>query len=167
MTPMKRILRHLLTPRARLRRQFPPAALTAIEHAIRAAEREHGGEIRFAVETCLDLRQLLAGVTARERALAAFSRLAVWNTGRNNGVLIYLLLADRDIEIVADRGFDGLVSGEEWASACRCMEVEFRAGQFEAGALAGIRRVSTLVARHFPRSPGDTDELPDAPVLLD
>jgi uncharacterized membrane protein len=164
---MNRVLRHLLTTRWRLRRSFPASSLQAIELAIRAAEREHGGEIRLAVETCLDLRRLLAGETARQRALDVFSRLRVWDTAGNNGVLIYLLLADNDIEIVADRGFNGLVSAAEWEAACRCMETEFRAGQFEAGALAGVRRVSALIARHFPRSEGDRNELPDRPTVID
>jgi uncharacterized membrane protein len=164
---VKRILRHLLIPRWRLQRFFPTASLRAIERAINAAERAHGGEIRFAIETGLDFRRLLSGESARQRALTMFSRLRVWDTARNNGVLIYVLLADRDIEIIADRGFNGLVEAPEWEGACRCMETEFRAGQFEAGALAGIRRVSEIIARHFPRLPDDRDELPDAPAVID
>jgi uncharacterized membrane protein len=163
---VKRWLRHLLTSRRALRRAFPPASLAAIEAAIRAAERTHSGELRFAVESCLDLRRLVAGTTARERALAAFARLGTWDTAQRNGVLIYVLLADRDIEIVADRGFAGRVAPEEWAAVCGAMEAEFRAGQFEAGALVGIRRAAALVARHYPPAAGDVNELPDAPVLL-
>jgi uncharacterized membrane protein len=164
---MNRILRHLLVTRRSLRRTFPPSALAAIEAAIRAAERDHSGEIRFAVETGLRLRALLAGVDARTRALEAFARLRVWDTVQNNGVLIYVLLADRDIEIVADRGFDSIVSEAEWAEVSRCMEIEFRAGQFEAGALAGVRRASAIIAAHFPHRPDDRNELPNEPVLLD
>ena len=96
-----------------------------------------------------------------------FAKLGVWDTEYNNGVLIYLLLADRDIEIVADRGFEGQVAEAEWQEVCRCMENEFRAGQFEAGALAGVRRVSQLVARHFPPRADDRNELPDRPVVFD
>lgn len=163
---MNRALRHLLTTRRSLRRCFPPGSLEAIETAIRACERDHSGEIRFAIETCLHVRQIWSGVSARSRALDVFSRLRVWNTARNNGVLIYLLLADRDIEIVCDRGLEDKVTADEWQEVCRCMETEFRAGQYEAGALAGVRRVAALIARHFPPQGGDRNELPDAPVLL-
>ncbi len=164
---MNRTLRHLLATRWSLRRAFPPAALAAIEAAVRAGEREHSGEIRFAIEGGLDFRHLRAGHGSRERALALFAKLRVWDTAQNNGVLIYLLLADRDIQIVADRGFAGRVRAEEWERVCRAMEAELRAGQYEAGALAGIRRVSALIARHFPPRSGDRNELPDAPAVFD
>ena len=150
-----------------VRRLFPPATLEAIEASIRAAERLHSGEIRVAIETCLDARQLWAGTSARDRARDVFARLRVWDTALNSGVLIYLLLADHDIEIVADRGFEGRVSDEEWQEVCRCIESEFRAGQYEAGVLAGVRRVSALIARHFPPGPDDRNELPDRPVFVD
>jgi len=165
--PMSRILAHLLAGRWTLRRTFPPAALAAIEAAIREGEASHSGEVRFAIETCLDLPRLLRGTTGRERAVAAFARLRIWDTAQRNGVLVYLLLADRDIEIVADRGFDGRVAPGEWEDASRAMEEGFRAGRFDAGAVEGIRRVSALVARHFPPVAGDHNELPDAPELLD
>ena len=164
---MNRSARHLLTGRWSLRLTFPPATLATIEAAIRAAERDHSGEIRFAIETSLHVRSLMAGQTARDRAVDAFARLRVWDTAARNGVLIYLLLADRDIEIVADHGFDGRVNEAEWQEVCRCMENEFRAGQFEAGALAGVRRVSQLIARYFPPRTDDRNELPDTPVVFD
>ena len=163
---MNRTLRHLMTAGRSLRRLFPAGTLAGIEAAIRAAEREHSGEIRFAVESCLHFRHLRSGRDARRRALDLFSRLRVWDTAYNNGVLIYLLLADRDIEIVADRGFNGKVTPAEWESVCRCMETEFAAGHFETGALTGIHRVSELIAPHFPPAPGDRNELPDAPVVI-
>ncbi len=163
---MTRLLSHLTTNGWSLRRRFPAYALAAIEVAIRTAERAHSGEIRFAIETCLDLRSLWAGRDAAWRAQEVFSRLRVWDTQQNNGVLIYVLLADRDIEIVPDRGFAGLVSAAEWQEACRAMEMAFRAGDFEAGALVGIRRVSALIGRHFPPSATDRNELPDRPALL-
>lgn len=164
---MNRMLRHLLMPRWRLRRSFPEATLRAIEDAIRAAERTHGGEIRFAIETSLDFRRLVAGETARARALAVFAKLRVWDTERNNGVLIYLLLADRDIEVVADRGLAGSVGQAEWDEVCRIMEAELRAGRFEAGAIAGVQRVAAAIRRHHPPRPDDRNELPDAPAVLD
>jgi uncharacterized membrane protein YgcG len=163
---MQRIWRHLLTARWRLRRLFPPAALAAIEASIHAAEREHSGEIRFVIEPCLDWWRLRDPDAARRRAREVFAQLGVWDTHQNNGVLIYLLLADQDIEIVADRGLATRVGDREWEEVCRCMENEFRAGHFESGALAGIRRTAALIARHFPPVAGDRNELPDAPVLL-
>lgn len=164
---MKRMLRHLLMTRWSRQRLFPPATLAAIEAAVHAGEGAHSGEIRFAIETALDFRQLWSGTSARERAIEVFTQLRVWDTACNNGVLIYLLLADRDIEIVADRGFDGRVEVAQWEGICRAMEQEFRAGRFEAGALTGVQLVSAIMARHFPPQGGDRNELPDAPVLFD
>jgi len=161
-----RFWRHLLTTRFSLRRAFPPRTLAAIECAVGESEKQHSGEIRFAIETALDMPALLRGTRARDRAIEAFARLGTWDTAANNGVLIYLLLAERDIEIVADRGFEGRVSREEWQAVCDGMREAFRRGEFEAGSLEGIRRVGELIARHFPPEPGDVDELPDRPALL-
>lgn len=163
---LRRILRHVFTTNLKAHRCFPTHALTAMEHEIQAAEATHGGELRFVIETALEGLALWHDVTPRERALDVFSRLRVWDTARRNGVLIYLLLADRDVEIVADRGFDGLVSAAEWESACRAMETEFRSGRYKEGALAGIRAVSALIERHFPPEPRDVNELPNRPVVL-
>ena len=97
----------------------------------------------------------------RERALDIFSQLRVWDTEHNNGVLIYLLLADRDVEIIADRGIDAHVGAAGWETICRAMEKDFRAGLFEHGVIKGIEDVSRLLARHFPPAPpGRRNELP-------
>jgi uncharacterized membrane protein len=163
---MSRLWRHLTTTRWRLHRCFPPSALAAIERAIASTERQHSGEIRFAIESALNLRRLRAHMDPRTRAHELYASLRVWDTQANNGVLIYLLLAERDIEIVADRGYAGQVSAEEWGAVCREMETAFGSGHYEAGALAGIERVAALIARHFPPRPGDRNELPDAPVIV-
>ncbi|MEW5786640.1 MAG: TPM domain-containing protein [Pseudomonadota bacterium] len=164
------ILGHLLMPGWRVRRVFPRAVLARIEAAVAASEVRHGGQIRFVVEGALGVLPLFRGHSARDRARQVFAGLGVWDTRDNNGVLIYLLLADRDVEILADRGFNGKVDGVQWEAVCQEMEGHFRAGRFEAGALAGIARVDTLLARHFPRGPGGQgsagNELPDAPALL-
>ncbi len=157
---------NLWTTRLALKKAFPERVLEAIERAIEESEREHGGELRFAVETALDLGAVLRGETARERAIEAFARLHTWDTAANNGVLIYLLLAEHDIEIVADRGFNGRVSQGEWEAICREMEDAYRQGDFEAGSLRGIERVSELMARHFPPGPDHQNELPNRPALL-
>ncbi len=163
---LQRLFRHLLASPLGTRRQFPDATLSAIEAAVRESETRHGGEIRFALETALSLDALLRGQTARERAIEVFSQLRIWDTERNNGVLIYLLLADHDVEIVADRGIHAKVGTEGWEAVCRQMEAEFRAGRFEAGALAGIKVTGELLRKHFPDTTGDTDELPNPPAVL-
>jgi uncharacterized membrane protein YgcG len=163
---LKRILRHLSTGRAAARRAFPMHALDAIEHTIHETEAQHSGQIRFAVEAALELLPLLAGETAQQRALEVFSSLRVWDTEHNNGVLVYLLLADRDVEIVADRGIHTKLGREVWETICRDMEAAFREGRFEEGVLSGIRSVGRHLARHYPRDGETKNELPDRPVLL-
>jgi len=163
---ISRILRHLLEHRWRERRIFTPKVLARIEAAIKAGEATHSGQIRFVVEGALDGRPLFRNQPARERALDIFSQLRIWDTEHNNGVLIYLLLADRDIEIVADRGINGKVGTEGWEKICAILEKEFRAGLFEYGVIKGIQEVSGVLAQHFPKEPGGTNELPDAPVVL-
>jgi len=162
-----RTIRHLSSGRAAVRRAFPRQTLDAIEHAIRETETMHTGQIRFAVEPALDLKLLLAGRTARERAIEVFSELRVWDTESNNGVLIYLLLADHDVEIVADRGVHARLGQAVWEEICLEMESAFRAGKFEQGVLAGIHSVGRHLASHYPDA-GEkrTNELPDRPALL-
>lgn len=161
-----RILRHLATPAWRRNQLLPAASLARIEQAISAAERPHRGEIRFAVESALDLAPLLRGISARERAIEVFANLRVWDTEENNGVLIYLLLADHDVEIVADRGIHARIGTEGWEKICSTMEAQFRAGHFEMGVLDGIQQISDLLAQHFPGPDRRGDELPDKPILL-
>jgi uncharacterized membrane protein YgcG len=160
----RRILRHLAMPPWRLRQALPRATMQAIEAAIGASERTHGGQICFAVETGLDLGALLRGQAARERALDVFAQMRVWDTEHNNGVLIYLLLADRNVEIVADRGIHARANAAQWEEICRTMEAAFRAGRFEQGVLDGIRAVGELLARHFPGR--GSDALSNAPFVL-
>lgn len=163
---MTRILHHLFMPPWLTRRYFPRAVMAGIERAIGESEARHGGELRFAVEAALDLRPLLHGQHASERAVEVFSQLRVWDTEHNSGVLIYLLLADRDVEIVADRGIAAKVGNGEWERICRLMEAAFRQGDFEAGVLAGIREVTALLVQHYPAGARNPNELPDQPVAL-
>jgi hypothetical protein len=163
---MKRIARHLMATRWRVNRAFPGGTLIAIDRAIKASEATHRGEIRFVVEGALDTAPLLRGQTARERAIDVFSQLRIWDTERNNGVLIYLLLADRNVEIVADRGIDAKVGPREWERICRNMEAAFRQADFEGGVVGGIREVTRHLAEHFPPIGDDRNELPDKPVVL-
>lgn len=163
---MNRLLRHLLFPDWLTRRRFPAPVLDRIERAVAESERGHAAELRFVVEGTLHPGQLMTSMTARERALEVFSNLRIWDTAGNNGVLIYLLLADRDVEIVADRGLNSLVQPVEWVAICSEMEACLRRGEYEAGALLGIERVDSLLRRHFPVAGETPNELPDAPHVL-
>ncbi len=164
---LTRIARHILATTWSARRAFKDEVLQRIETAVHAGEGLHDGEVRFAIETELGWPALLAGETARERALEVFAFLRTWDTELNNGVLIYVLFADHDVEIVADRGFNGRVTHEQWQRICDLIRGHFARGEFEAGSLAGIAAVSELMATHFPAVPGRRrDELPDRPVFL-
>lgn len=133
---------------------------------MRDCEKRHEGEIRFAVEAALHWRQVLRGQTAHDRAIEVFSQLRVWDTERNNGVLLYLLLADHAVEIVADRGVHARVGNEGWRTICRPMEEAFRRGCYEDGVVAGIKAVGDALADHYPSTGSKRDELSDRPVVL-
>jgi uncharacterized membrane protein len=163
---IKRIGKHLLEHHWRARRIFPKRVLAAIEQAIKAGETTHSGQVRFVVEGALDGAPLFRDQHARERALDLFSQLRIWDTAHNNGVLIYLLLADRRVEIIADRGIDAKVGAAGWEKICKAMETDFRHGNFEAGVIKGIDAVSRELAAHFPKHGVGPNELPDAPVVL-
>jgi uncharacterized membrane protein len=165
-----RLIRHAATTHWRTRMLFPAATLDAIEQAIARAELTHAGEIRFAIETALTPQHILNGAAPRDRALEVFASLGVWDTEHNNGVLIYVQLADRHVEIVADRGFKGRVSRAEWQAVCSLMEEHFRARRFKEGSIAGVDAIGNLLMRHFPPNPDPAarspNELPDRPTLL-
>ena len=162
---LTRLLRHLWMPRWQVRRTFPAATLAGIEAAIRDAEARHDGQICFAVEGALELMPLLRGETARERALEVFAQTRVWDTERNNGVLIYLLLADHDVEILADRDVHRRVGTAAWEHICHTMEQAFRERRFESGVIDGIRAVSKVLEQHYPRSGDNANEVPDRPFV--
>ncbi|MEL1265589.1 TPM domain-containing protein [Pseudoxanthomonas putridarboris] len=162
-----RVFRHLFARSAR--RLFPEASLQHITEAIAEGERRHRGEVMFAVESDLPVSAVLSGVEPRERAHEVFVRLRTWDTEGNNGVLIYLLLADHRIEIVADRGLNGRVSDAQWREVCHLIEAGMREDRAEQAIIEGIHAVSDLLATHFPQLEGhaDEDELPNRPHLLD
>jgi uncharacterized membrane protein len=159
--------RHLAATRWTLSRRFPSATLDAIERAVAASEAQHRGEIRFAIEGALEVHALRRHKTPRDRAHEVFAELRVWDTYERNGVLIYILIAERDVEIVADRGFEGRVSAEEWQAVCAAIEGAYREGRWRDGALLGIEAVTQLLVREFPRTGApDVDEQPNRPQLL-
>lgn len=162
---VSRFLRHVFALPGAVARAFPASSLSSIEKSIGESEERHGGEIRFAVEAALDPVEIFRGKTPRQRALEVFSELGVWDTEQNNGVLLYLLLADHDVEIVADRGFNGRVDAAEWEAVCREMEAALRAGRYEAAVTEAIARITALAARYFPPH-GTGNELPDRPVRV-
>lgn len=162
----KRALRHLLTDQWSVRRAFPPAAMRAIKDRIAEQERRHGGELRFAVEASLPLAQVWRGEDARSRAVELFGQLRVWDTEHNSGVLIYLLLADQRVEIVADRGIHARVGDGGWQAICGEMQRAFAAARFEQGVSCGVVAISDLLAAHYPPAENDTDELSNEPAVL-
>lgn len=172
MVNFKRWLRHVLMPPWEWRRAFPPSTLDAIEAAIRASESSHRGEIRFAIENSLPGSWVWRGMRGRERATELFSSLRVWDTEHNSGVLVYLLLADHDIEILADRGIAARVDATAWEAVAQAMEAAFRQGQFEYGALAGIAQIGELLTAHFPAGgevsffSDNPDELANRPIIV-
>ncbi|HVK54945.1 MAG TPA: TPM domain-containing protein [Burkholderiales bacterium] len=166
MNKLTRTIRHLCMTPWRVSRTFPDDAMNAIEAVVEQSERAHTGQIRVVVEAALPVELLWRSLPARERAIDVFSSLRIWDTEHNNGVLLYLLLADHDVEIVADRGIARRVPQEEWETICRQMEAAFRAGDFKNGVLAGIQAVADKLSTHFPRLEGGANELPNRPLVL-
>lgn len=164
---MQRIATNLFGAWFQIGRQFPKDSLDAIAARVGAGERTHRGELRVAVESRLPFAAVSDGVTARDRAAELFAHLRVWDTEDNCGVLLYVLLAEHRIEIVADRGIASKVAADEWNAITSHMRDEFAKGHFREAVLTGVDEVGALLARHFP-SDGTprTNELPDQPLLL-
>jgi uncharacterized membrane protein len=162
-----RILRHRWLDEADTRKAIPPELLQRLAQRVAASEQRHSGQIRIYVEAGLPMSYLWRAATARERAMAMFGKLRVWDTEHNNGVLVYLLLAERAIEIVADRGLDRFVATEEWKAIVARMSDAFREERFEDGLTQALEEVSALLVQHFPVADGQAhrNELPDEPVL--
>ncbi len=161
-----RICKHLFYSGWLVRRAFPNACQDAIAHSIHTAEGLHAGEIRFAIEGGLDALSLFKGQTPRARAVEVFSQLRVWDTEHNNGVLIYVLLADQAVEIVADRGIHARVGAHTWNAICQEMQKAFSKSDFRSGAVQGVAALSQALCTHFPKQAGRVNELPNAPVVL-
>ena len=161
-----RMLKHLLLPDWWRRRVFTAADLTAVEQAIAASEKGHRGELRFVVEPGLAPAALWRDTSPRQRAAELFAVERVWDTEQNSGILIYVELADRRVEILADRGIAARVPQAEWDAICRAMEGAFRAGRWREGALQAVARAGELLAEHFPAGERNPNELPDRPLML-
>ena len=175
--PIIRFFKHLVSNVWQVHHHFSASALQNIEQAIQSSEATHCGEICFIVESGLHPMEIIYKKTPKKRAIELFSLYKVWDTEHNNGVLIYLLLADRDVEIVADRGIHHHVGNAAWERICHQMELQFRRGEFEAGVLQGIADIGALLETHFPlqeaeiktankKSRKKSNELPNAPIIL-
>ena len=162
-----RILKHRRLDETDAKRLLGDGALQRIEARVANSESHHSGEIRVCIEAGLPLSYLRRDAPVRERAMMMFGKLRVWNTEHNNGVLIYLLLAEHAIEIVADRGLSKHVAAAEWQRVTATMSAAFKAGEFETGLNQAIDAVDALLAKHFALAPGEANpnELPDAPYL--
>lgn len=164
--PIIRFVKHMFSHPWQVKRHFSVEALRTIEKAISASEKTHAGEIRFVVEAGLHPYEILCKKTPKKRAIELFGRLNIWDTEYNNGVLVYLLLADRDVEIVADRGIDKHVGHDGWEAICREMELLFRKGQFEAGLLQGIAKISAHLEKHSPQTSASKNEVSNKPIVM-
>ena len=164
---IQRFLKHRWLDEADTRRAIPPDLLERLRQRVAASEKRHSGEIRIYVEAGLPTSYLLRNATARERAVAMFGKLRVWDTEHNNGVLVYLLLAEHAIEIVADRGITRHVPPAEWKAIVARMGTAFRERRFEDGLTQALEEVSALLVAHFPLAEGQANpnELPDEPQL--
>ncbi len=167
MNRLQRILKHRWLDEGDAKRLLDDAALQRLQQRVQTSEARHSGEIRLCIEAGLPLSYLWREATARERALSMFGKLRVWDTEHNNGVLIYLLLAEHAIEIVADRGLNQQVPPEQWCQLSAGMAAAFRAGRFEDGLGEAIDAVDALLWRHFPLAAGarNPNELPDRPFV--
>lgn len=163
---IRRIFTHMMASERHVRKIFHTSQLEHIAQAIKASETRHSGEIRVAVESSLELQALLQQQTPRQRAIEVFSELHVWDTELNNGVLIYVLLADHAIEIVADRGIHAKVGSAYWENLCSKIEQAFAQGQFEDGVMTCVAAVSEKLIELFPHDGGGKNELPDTPVVM-
>lgn len=153
-------------PPWRWRLLFPSDVLKEIEKAVRQSELQHRGELRFAVENALSPGWVWHGMSGRHRASELFSNLRVWDTEENSGVLIYVLLADREVHILADRGITRCVSQADWDKIAKTMQSEFQQGRYKQGALSGIQEISRLLVKHFPANSVNPNELPNRPVII-
>jgi len=162
----RRAWRHLRSTRSAAERAFPQATLTALAAAIAAGERTHRGEVRLVIERALPVSAAWSGVSNRQRAIALFADYGIWDTEDNCGVLIYVNLADRKVDIVADRGIDRKIDAATWQAVCNTMTQGFAHGDYHGAALAAVEQVSELLRRHFPSDGARPNELPDQPLML-
>ncbi|HAT30560.1 MAG TPA: hypothetical protein DCW29_06795 [Janthinobacterium sp.] len=162
----KRVLKHGLTTAAAGRRTFPNATLNAIEAAIGDGEKLHGAEVRLILEPALSLVDAWRGTSHRQRALLLFARYGIWDTEENCGVLIYINLAGRQVEIVADRNVGRRIEAGQWQAICAMLTAGFTSGAYRDSTLAAIAALNELLRQHFPAGAARSNELPNAAIVL-
>ncbi|HET7773520.1 MAG TPA: TPM domain-containing protein [Burkholderiaceae bacterium] len=163
---LQRILKHVFAWPAGFSRAWPAASVRTIEQSISAGERRHRAELRFCVEESLPWSYLWRHASARERAVNLFGKLRVWDTEENTGVLIYVLHADRRVEIVADRAAARAITQAQWDAWVGQLQAAYRAGRFEAGTIEVLAAINEALAQHFPARESNPNELADAPVII-
>ncbi len=163
---IKRFMRHVWMSPIQRNRMFPQSTLDEIERAIAEGEKLHSGEIRFVVEAELTAGQLWADISSRQRAIEVFGNLRIWDTEENNGVLLYVLLADRRVEIIADRGIDRVVGPERWRAICKEIELRYRRGEFLEGTRIGLEKIAAELTHAFPPKAENPNELPNKAVVM-
>jgi uncharacterized membrane protein len=147
---MKRLAKHLTTGTWHIRRAISASGRRELAQSVESAERGTSAEIVVVIEAALDWRAVTRGHSARHRALEVFSRERVWDTEHNNGILLYLLVADRDAELVADRGFNDKVHPEEWQEVCRMLERESKSTDLSGGLTKALEAIGSIARRIFP-----------------
>ena len=161
-----RIVRHAATTHRAASKRFAPDALARLQTTITEGEKTHRGEVRLIVEAALPLRKIRRGMSTRQRTIDLFGTFRVWDTEENNGVLLYVNVADRKVELIADRAASRAVPDATWQRICSALQEAFKRGEFEAGTAAAIAAINAELAAHFPTSGAKINSLPDAPVML-
>ena len=171
---IRTLIKHLWLDATDAERAISPDMLARLTQRVAASEARHTGEIRIYVEAALPMSYLWRlgphnsmAQLVRQRAITLFGKLRVWDLAANNGVLIYLQLAEHAIEIVADRGLHGYVGGAQWQAMVSSMSAHFKQGKFEDGLTDALAEVSALLVAHFPQAANalQTNEMTDEPTL--
>jgi uncharacterized membrane protein len=166
MNKISRLFRHLFTTTAAGKRAFPAPALKAIQAAIAKGEKAHRAQMRLIVEPSLPVFDVLDGASSRQRARELFAHYRIWDTEENCGILIYINLADRKVEIIADRGVGRIIDAGEWQAACRTMTRDFARGEYRASVIAAIEQLNDLLRQRFPADGPNANELPNRPLII-
>jgi uncharacterized membrane protein len=163
---MNRLFQHLLHIPLLAQRAFPASTREAIRQAVADGEARHRGEIRFVVEGSWPPGQVWSGKTPQQRAIELFGLTQVWDTEENTGVLVYALLCERHVQVLADRGINARVPAATWDVLCQQLLKDYAAGDFEGGTVKAITALSDILAQHFPATGSRANQLPDEPVVL-
>lgn len=166
MRTLPRIWRHLVTTSAGSRRAFPTAALNQIQKTIAKGETLHRAEVRLVIEPSLSIQDVLNGTSSRERALELFSLYDIWDTEENCGILIYIELADHQVEIVTDRGVNRIISESEWQDICQTMTRGFASNSYGDAVIAALEKLNALLHVRFPDDGSSVNQLSDRPIIL-